>query len=59
MNKGDCLEVEPKTEHQLRTDSNFSTLLVMTAQEDDFFSDGFSARDHFYVEPPPADMAVA
>jgi len=54
MHTGDCLEVLPKTEHQLRTSSSFSTLLVMTGDPE-----GFSHKDHVYVEPPPADMAIA
>jgi len=54
MKKGDCLEVPPLTEHQLRTSTNFSTLLVMTGDPN-----GFSLTDHVYVDPPPADMAIA
>lgn len=53
MRKGDCMEVLPKTEHQLRTDSGFSTLLVMTGDPN-----GFSLIDHHYVEPPPPNMAI-
>lgn len=53
MRRGDCLEVLPKTEHQLRTSSSFSTLLVMTGHPK-----GFDLSDHFYVEPPPANTTV-
>jgi len=54
MHKGDCLEVPPGIEHQLRTNSSVSTVLVMTGDPS-----GFSLTDHHYVEPPPADMAIA
>lgn len=53
MQQGKCYEVSPETEHQLRTSSSFSTLLVMTGHPD-----GFSLTDHFYVEPPPTNMAI-
>lgn len=53
MRKSDCLEVLPKTEHQLRTSTSFSTLLVMTGHPD-----GFSLTDHTYVEPPPANLVI-
>lgn len=53
MRKGDYLEVLPKTEHQLRTCSSFSTLLVMMGH-----LKGFDLSDHVYVEPPPANMAI-
>jgi mannose-6-phosphate isomerase-like protein (cupin superfamily) len=53
MHRGDCLEILPKIEHQLRTSSGFNTILVMSGDPD-----GFSLTDHVYVEPPPADMVI-
>jgi mannose-6-phosphate isomerase-like protein (cupin superfamily) len=53
MKQSDCYEVFPSTEHQLRTRTKFTTLLVMTG-----LPKGFDLSDHFYVEPPPADMVI-
>ncbi len=53
METGQCLEIPAGTEHQLRTTTNFSTVLVMTGHPD-----GFSLADHFYVAPPANDLIL-